>query len=78
MADYSLFPWDTLTRDEIAKLMIHSRQIGDDDFVKACVEQLKRRPTKDAPDFAETCRQIGHWWVNGVCQQCGSKEPQSG
>jgi alkanesulfonate monooxygenase SsuD/methylene tetrahydromethanopterin reductase-like flavin-dependent oxidoreductase (luciferase family) len=36
------------------------------------VEQMR------APDFAETCRQIGHWWVNGVCQQCGLKEPQSG
>lgn len=49
MADYSLFPWDTLTRDEIAKLMIHSKEIGDDDFVKACAEQLKHRPTPYAP-----------------------------
>lgn len=36
------------------------------------------RPTQRAADFAETCRQIGHWWVNGVCVQCGSYNPQSG
>ena len=37
----------------------------------------RARLTMRAADFAETCRQIGHWWVNGVCQQCGEKEPQN-
>jgi len=70
MSDYSLFPWDTLTRDEIAKLMIHSKEIGDDDFVKACVEQLKRRPTPRAADGAYWCGKCRNWSKNNRAGNC--------
>lgn len=43
MTDYSKFPWDILTTDEIAELVIASERLHDDDFVKACVEEIKKR-----------------------------------
>lgn len=35
------------------------------------------RPTPRAADFASTCREIPHVYVDGVCAQCGQPEPQS-
>ena len=34
--------------------------------------------TKRAPDVANVCRVINHFYVDGVCSQCGSKEPPRG
>lgn len=33
--------------------------------------------TKRAVDFAETCRQNNHFYVDGSCAHCGSKDPQN-
>ena len=42
--DYSHFPFDELTIDQIAQLMIGEIELnGDRDFIAACREQLKKR-----------------------------------
>lgn len=33
------------------------------------------RPTQRALDAANVCRVINHFYVDGVCSQCGSIEP---
>ncbi len=33
------------------------------------------RPTQRALDAADVCRVINHFYVDGVCSQCGSIEP---
>lgn len=54
MADYSNFPFGDFTVAEVFALARESKDIGDDEFVKACMEAIrlnKCRPTKDAPDL---------------------------
>ena len=41
---------------------------------KDCLRLL----TKRALDGANVCRVINHFYVEGVCSQCGSKEPPRG
>lgn len=43
MADYSDFPFDAFTADEIAQMFLSSTRIDDREFAAACREQLKRR-----------------------------------
>ena len=52
MADYSHFPFDEFSVDEIAQMMLQSVLLGDDEFAIACREQIKRRPTTHAVDAA--------------------------
>lgn len=42
--------------------------------VKAMATE-KRRRTQRALDAANVCRVINHFYVDGVCSQCGSIEP---
>jgi len=50
MADYSSFPWNLWTKEEIARMMIDSKNVGDGDFVRACLGELARRRTQAPPD----------------------------
>jgi len=43
-------------------------------YVEPCEECMSRR-TQRALDAANVCRVINHFYVDGVCSQCGSKEP---
>lgn len=43
-------------------------------YVEPCEECMSRR-TPRALDGATVCRVINHFYVEGVCSQCGSKEP---
>lgn len=43
MADFSDFPFEMFTIDEIAKMLILSVDLRDKDFAAACSEQLKHR-----------------------------------
>lgn len=55
MADYSNFPFGDFTVAEVFALARESKEIGDDEFVKACMEAIrlnKCRPTQLAPDAA--------------------------
>lgn len=57
MADYSNFPFGDFTVAEVFALARESKDIGDDEFVKACMEAIrlkKCRPTQDAPDLGES------------------------
>lgn len=47
MADYSQFPFQDFTIEEIAQMAAESARLGDDEFVKACVEELKRRRVEE-------------------------------
>jgi len=47
MADYSEFPFDLFTITEIFALARESKEIGDDEFVKACMEEIKNRPPEE-------------------------------
>lgn len=47
MADYSNFPFDNFSIDEIAEMMMQSVLLGDDEFAVACREQIKRRRTDE-------------------------------
>ena len=44
MADYTLFPFDLFTTAELFALMKESKIIGDDEFIKVCVEVIRKRP----------------------------------
>ncbi len=37
----------------------------------------QRGLTQRALDFAGTCREITHFYVDGVCAHCGQRKPQS-
>ena len=39
------------------------------------LEEQVRRLTQRALDGANVCRVINHFYVDGVCSQCGSIEP---
>lgn len=39
-------------------------------------EWQRSQPTQRVPDAANVCRQINHVYVDGVCAECGSPEPQ--
>lgn len=43
MSDYSQFPFNDFSTDEIAKLMMDSVLLKDNDFFIACREHLKTR-----------------------------------
>jgi len=60
MADYSSFPWNLWTKEEIARMMIDSKNVGDGDFVRACLGELARRRTPAPAD--------------GACPECNSPE----
>lgn len=42
------------------------------------IRRLRGSLTQLAPDAANVCRVINHFYVEGVCSQCGSKEPPRG
>lgn len=44
MNDYSNFPFDQLTVAEIFALARESKDLGDYDFVTACMEAIRKRP----------------------------------
>ena len=49
-ADYKNFPFQDFTVAEVFALARESKEIGDDEFVKACMEAIrldKCRPTQD-------------------------------
>jgi len=39
------------------------------------INPATRRPTLYAVDGAKACRVIEHFYVDGVCAECGSPEP---
>lgn len=41
------------------------------------LEEIESGLTPRAADFAGTCREIPHVYVDGVCAQCGKHKPQS-
>ena len=48
--DYSNFPFANLSIQEIMVLVKESRPLGDDVFVKACMDHIKtRKPEKESP-----------------------------
>ena len=58
MADYSKFPFDDLSLAEIASLARDSKNLRDDEFLKACMEAIRCRPTKRVPDSDPTWRKM--------------------
>lgn len=48
MDDYTQFPFEIYTTDEIAQMMIQSLAIDDKEFVAACREAIKRRKPEEA------------------------------
>ena len=53
MADYSNFPFDDFTTAEIFALAKESRDIGDEEFVKACMEAIRKRPKENTTEAVE-------------------------
>lgn len=49
MADYSEFPFHLYTIEEIAQMAIDSEQVEDDEFVRACLAELKKRKESHDP-----------------------------
>lgn len=48
MDDYTQFPFELYTINEIAQMMIKSIAIDDKEFVAACREAIKRRKPEEA------------------------------
>jgi len=52
------------------------------DKINELLVKAGRKPvahlTQRVPDAANVCRVINHFYVEGVCSQCGSKEPPRG
>ena len=64
VADYSDFPFGDFTVAEVFALARESKDIGDEEFMKACMEAIrlnKCRPTPHAPDTA-TPSEAGESW----------------
>ncbi len=50
MADYSQFPFEMYTTDELATMLRQSVKCGDKDFTEAIREEIKRRkPELESP-----------------------------
>lgn len=59
--DYSKFPFTDLSLPELFILARDSKNIGDNDFLKACMDEITKRANqkkKDAADHLETLRKF--------------------
>lgn len=50
MADYSNFPFGDFTDKEVFALARESKELDDGEFVKACMDAIRKRLTKREPD----------------------------
>jgi hypothetical protein len=79
---------EQLTRDEIEMCQIAVSHVAEyklnnnKEKWNTLWDKLERMQrdclTKRVPDAANVCRVINHFYVEGVCSQCGSKEPPRG
>ena len=52
-----------------------NKQLSNSKLQEFGIDPVTKRPTKRALDAANVCRVINHFYVEGVCSQCGSIEP---
>lgn len=52
-----------------------NKQLSNSKLQEFGIDPVTKRPTKRALDAANVCRVINHFYVDGVCSQCGSIEP---
>jgi len=64
MTDYSIFPFDSYSTDEIAGLFIDSAKVGDTEFVEACREEIQRR--KESLEKRETIMGFPIVWRDDI------------
>ena len=79
---------EQLTRDEIEMCQIAVSHVAEyklnnnKEKWNTLWDKLERMQrdclTKRVPYAANVCRVINHFYVEGVCSQCGSKEPPRG
>ena len=50
-----------------------NKQLSNSKLQEFGIDPVTKRPTPRA--LANVCRVINHFYVEGVCSQCGSKEP---
>jgi len=61
MSEYSNFPFQEFSTEELGKMMVESILLGDDEFAIACREEIKKRLTiEDKNEYSQSQKSENH------------------